>query len=894
MGLHPESFAVALTAGARLGAYEILAPLASGGMGDIYRARDARIGREVAIKILPPDVAADPDRLHRFEQEARLIGALNHPNLLTLYDVGVKDGQRYLVTELIEGDTLRTLTGSGPLPPRRAAAIAAEIAHGLAAAHAKGIVHRDLKPENVMITRDGRVKILDFGIAKLLTPEPEPDAATIDSPINTRPYTLLGSAGYMAPEQVRGLAADQRADIFAVGAILFEMLTGRRAFVRESQAETLSAILRDDPPALTAAGAARSGLERIVRRCLEKDAEHRFQSARDLAFALEAPPAADASAATAEDGHGRRRSRRLVGAAIGVLAAGVIALFTFFGRSRGVPADLPTTRFEITAPDGQTFVNTPAVSPDVRQMVFVAVPNSQQSQGGSGAGAPRLWLRRFDRDDARVLGSTGGAQFPFWSPDSRSIAFFADGKLKRINADTDVAVTIADAPSGRGGVWNSDDQIVFAPTASGGLSRVSGSGGTPAPLTTLQSGETSHRMPFLLPDGRFGYYVMHKDAGESGVWVAPVAAPASAVRVLRTQDAAQYAAGFLLFVRDNALLAQRFDVGHVQLTGEPIPLVQNVASSGSGTTAVPSMSISGDTVVVRRVRAPLTQLTWIARDGRTVSPLGVPAGALGGPELSPDGSRLAYVNSERNAGELWVFDFKRGTNSRAQVAGPGVLFPLWSADGARLIVSSARGIGGNQNLYTLTPDGSALTPVVEGAAGMSAVGWIGENLLFTYAAAPPPTAIKILDLKRQTTTYVPARVNIGAARVSGDGRWIAYTSNLAGRPEVYLIGYPTPGAARQVSTAGGSQPRWRHDGRELFYLARDGNLMSVSVDSGRTGVALGVPAILLSVRTALSTHQYDYDVAPDGRRFIVSIAQSEPGDALLIIRNWTAQVTQRQ
>lgn len=538
MGHHPESFSVALTAGARLGAYEILAPLASGGMGEIYRARDPRIGREVAIKILPPDVAADPDRLHRFEREARLIGALNHPNLLTLYDVGVNDGQRYLVTELIEGDTLRTLAGHGPLPPSRAAAIAAEIARGLAAAHAKGIVHRDLKPENVMITRDGRVKILDFGIAKLLTPEPQPDAATIDSPINTRPYTLLGSAGYMAPEQVRGLPADQRADIFAVGAILFEMLTGRRAFVRESQAETLSAILRDEPPALNAAGAAPGGLERIVRRCLEKDAENRFQSARDLAFALESP-ATDARAVTADEGHGRRRSRILVGAALGVLVAGVIALVTFVGRSRGAPANQPTTRFEITAPDGQTFVNTPAVSPDGRQMVFVAVPKNQQTQGASGAGAPRLWLRRFDRDDARVLGGTDGAQFPFWSPDSRSIAFFADGKLKRINADTDVAVTIADAPSGRGGVWNSDDQIVFAPTASGGLSRVSAGGGTPAPLTTLQSGETSHRMPFLLPDGRFGYYVMHKDAGESGVWVAPVAAPASAVRVLQTQDAAQ-------------------------------------------------------------------------------------------------------------------------------------------------------------------------------------------------------------------------------------------------------------------------------------------------------------------------------------------------------------------
>jgi len=876
-----------LTPGARLGAYEILNVLAAGGMGEVYRGRDPRVGRDVAIKILPADVAADPDRLRRFEQEARMIGSLNHPNLLTLFDVGETGGQRYLVTELIEGETLRSQIERGPLPPPRAAAIAADIARGLAAAHAKGIVHRDLKPENVMVTRDGRVKILDFGIAKLRTPASEPDAATMASPL-TQPYTVLGSAGYMAPEQVRGLPADERADVFALGAIVFEMLTGRRAFARDSQIETFNAILRDDPPAPSGAQSAGGSLDRIVRRCLEKDPENRFQSARDLAFALDAL-AINAPTAVAGRANIARRSRVIAGGGLAVVAAVAVGVLAFFARTERSAIHGPTARFDITAPDGQTFVNTPAVSPDGRQVAFVTVPKNQQAQGGSAAATPRLWLRRFDRDDARVLGGTEGSQFPFWSPDSRSIAFFADGRLKRINTDTDVAVTIADAPSGRGGVWNDDDHIIFAPTASGGLSRVSAGGGTPSPLTTLRSGETSHRMPFVLPEGRFGYYAMHKDADESGVWVAPFATPASAVRVLRTLDAAQYAAGFLLFVRDNTLLAQYFDAAHAQLSGEPIPLVQNVASSGSGTTSVPSIGISEDSVVVRRARASQTQLTSIARDGRTVSPIGVPPGALGQPELSPDGARLAYVNGARGAGELWVFDFQRGTNTRARIAGPGIGLPVWFPDGARLVVSSARGVGGNENLDAIAADGGELTPVVEAAAGMSAVGWIGDNLVFTHAAPPPPTALNVRGPNGQIQTLVPAQFNIGTSRVSPDGQWIAYTSDQSGRPEVYLIGNPSPGAARQVSTQGGSQPRWRRDGRELFYLARDGKLMTVSVRGTGGGLALGVPTILVTVRTTANTHQYDYDAAPDGSRFIVCVEQSEPTDALLIIRNWTEQ-----
>jgi Tol biopolymer transport system component len=884
---------LALTAGARLGPYQVVAPIGAGGMGEVFRARDTRLDRDVALKMLPLAAAADPDRLRRFEQEARATAALNHPNILAVFDVGSDAGVNYVVSELLEGETLRARIERGPLSPPRAAAVAADIARGLAAAHRKGIVHRDLKPDNVMLTRDGRVKILDFGIAKLRTPAPEPDAATRASPVHTQPYTVLGTAGYMSPEQVRGLPADERADVFALGATLFEMLTGRRAFARESHLETLHAIVHDDPPALSGAGPAASTFEQIVRRCLEKDPENRFQSARDLAFALDALATTTTTNAP-DDTHRGRRFLAIAGAGLAVIVAVAVATVAFVTRMRGGETDLPTTRFEITAPDGQTFVNTPAVSPDGRQMVFVAVPNNQQTHAGSGAGASRLWLRRFDRDDARLLNATDGAEFPFWSPDSRSIAFFAGGKLKRMNIDTEAAVAIADAPSGRGGVWDRNDQIVFAPTAGGGLSAVSAGGGTAAPLTTLRSGETSHRMPFLMPEGRFGYYAMNKNAAESGVWVAASAAPASAVHVLRTLDAAQYAAGFLLFVRDNTLLAQQFDTNRRALTGEPIPLVQNVASSGSGTTSVPSMSISGDSIVVRRVRAPLTQLAWIARDGRSVSPLGVPPAALSQPELSPDNSHLAYVSNDRGAGALWVFDFERGTNTRAQIAGPGVLFPLWFPDGGRLVVSSARGVGGNQNLYAIAPDGGTLTPMAEAAAGMAAVGWIGQNLFFTYSDAPPPTAIRILDVNRETKTVVPADVNIGTTRVSPDGRWIAYTSNQSGRPEVYLIGYPSPGAARQVSTRGGSQPRWRHDGRELFYLARDGSIMAVSVHDDGGPIALGVPTMSITVRTALNTHLYDYDVASDGSRFIVNVEQSEPSDALLIIRNWTGQARPRR
>jgi Tol biopolymer transport system component len=503
----------------------------------------------------------------------------------------------------------------------------------------------------------------------------------------------------------------------------------------------------------------------------------------------------------------------------------------------------------------------------------------------------RLSLRQFDREGQQILSGTEGAMFPFWSPDSRAVAFFAEGKLKRIDLDSGHPVTVAEAPSGRGGAWTENGQIVFAADVTGGLSRVSADGGSPAPFTSLASGETSHRMPFTLPGDRIGYFAMTTDAAESGVRVTSLARP-TPVRVLRTSDAAQFAAGFLFFVRDETLLAQQFDLAQTRLTGKAIPVAQGVLSSGSGATSVPALSVSKDgSVVVRRTRPSRTELTMVSRDGRSVVPLKLQAGALGQPELSPDGTRLAYLDFGRVSryGELWTLDLVRGTTTRAQITGPGLRSPLWTSDGQRLVVGSPRGMGGNQNLYEVAAGGGELTPVFEAPAGLRAAGWVDQQLCVIQADAPPVAHFQIVGGGRPNVEYFAPHTSIGAARVSPHGDAIAFTSTQSGHPEVYLIGYPNAGAITPVSKEGGRQPRWRQDGQELFYLAASGKLMAVTVRREGAAVQLGAPLPLVSVRTALSVSQYDYDVTPDGRQFVVSVEQRPSVDEVQVILNWAGQ-----
>jgi len=841
-------------------------------MGDVYRARDTVLDRDVAIKILSPTLAADAEAVARLGREARLLAALNHPHIATLYGLEESDGVRALVIELLDGETLAERISRGRLPPGEALRVAAQIADALAAAHDKAIVHRDVKPENVQITAAGSVKVLDFGIAKAV------NVAALETTIPTREGRVIGTPAYMSPEQARGEAVDRQTDVWSFGCVLFEMLSGRRAFDGATTSDAIAAVLEHEPAWSALPTTLPAGVLSLLRHCLEKDKARRLRDLRDVRVMLEIagdPRASEPPRGTATP----IRIRERIAWALALLLA-IVALGLF--SRRGAPSDRQVTQFDIAAPAGQSIANALAIAPDGTQLVFVGADSNRVS---------RLWLRRLDDDVPVAMKGTEGAAFPFWSPDGNTVAFFAGGKLKRVDLSGGQPVEIADAPAGRGGVWDRDLGIVFTPATGIGLARIPKPGGSAVPFTTLRPGETSHRMPFLLPDGYLGYYAMANDPSESGIWIAPVGTPASAARILRTSDGAQYSGGHLFFIRDHTLLAQHLDPERHQLVGDPIAVLDNVASSGTGFTALPAIAVSVDgSVVARRSRPAIVELTWLSRDGRQVEPLGVPPGPITHLELSPDGSRLAYQAGGRYAGELWTFDLGRHTAARASIQGAGVLAPLWFPNSDRLVVSSIRGVSGNSNLYEMAPEGGPLTPLVEAPAGMTALGWTADRrLCFAQAVAPPPVVIQVLGPDRHPAPYFDPHSNIATARVSPDGQAIAYTSNQSGRPEVYVIGYPSPGPVKPVSTRGGSQPRWRRDSRELFYLAPDGKLMALSIEHKGAAWNLGVPIPLVTVRTASAEMaQYQYDVARDGR-FVVAVERQPSSDTLTVVRNWTSR-----
>ena len=624
-------------------------------MGEVYRARDPRLGRDVAIRVLPAAFNADPERLRRFEQEARAAATLNHPNILAVHDIGTHDGAPYIVSELLDGETLRARLSKGPgrstdtpgsgshataapagssgLSVRKALDYAVQIVRGLAAAHEKGIVHRDLKPDNVFTTTDGHVKILDFGLAKLT--EIQPPLAGVSqlatTPPGTQPGLLLGTMGYMAPEQVRGQAVEHRADIFAFGAILYEMLSGQRAFAGATSADTLTAILEKDAPELpTTERHIPSGLTRIVDRCLEKNPAARFQSTHDLGFALEAidtQSAASPGPARAGTGAVRERAWMLVAATSLVVAIVAVAMWL---SSRHGGVEPIVTRLDVVTPPTTEPLSF-ALSPDGRQLVFVA----------NGEKGPQLWLRALDQVTAQPLASTDGATYPFWSPDSRAIGFLADDKLKRLNLSGGTPQTLTEAPAGRGGTWNRDGVIVFSPATTNGLQRVSATGGQPAEVTRLAGGHVSHRWPHFLPDGRhflftsalgphetIGVYIGSLDGGE------PTRIPAVEV------EAAYVAPGYLLWVSQDVLVARRFDPASGTMSGEPVQVAQSFPEN---TSRRGGFSVSDSGVLAHRTgTANLRQLVWVDRAGKAQGVVGSPDdAALAIVELAPDGRHVA-------------------------------------------------------------------------------------------------------------------------------------------------------------------------------------------------------------------------------------------------------------
>ena len=876
-----------LKAGTKLGEYEIASPLGAGGMGEVYRARDPRLRRDVAIKVLPASVSEDPERLRRFREEACAASRLNDPHVLVVHDIGGDGGAPFIVSELLEGETLRECLRRGPLPPARAADYAAQAARGLAAAHDARLVHRDLKPENLFVTRDDRVKILDFGLAKLGGPFGA-DGDGTEAPtrkLDTEPGTILGTVSYMSPEQAEGRPVDHRSDIFSFGAVLYEMLSGRRAFRGETQLDTLNSI----PPELSQAGAqVPPGLERIVRRCLEKKPERRFQSAHDLAFALESlseTTRTGAFAAVSPAPGTRRLTREHVAwllACLFLLSTLALAAFYF----RRAPAHLSATSFLVFPPEKAVlaagdFPQPAAVSPDGRRLALVI----------NAEGRTRIWLRPLDSLKAEPLENTDGAQDPFWSPDGRFIAFFAGGKLKKVAAAGGVPTVLCDAaPNANYGTWGPEDVILFT-QGDAGVYRVSAGGGEVTQVSRPDPArrEVYHFWPQFLPDGRrFLFLVGAAQMEESALYVGSLDG-GEPRRLAQSNSRAVYVPpGYLLYVREGALLAHPFDDGSLRFTGEPLTVAEHVGNFSTTGNAFFSASADGRVLAYQTSASP-TRLVWIGRGGEELGSVGAPAN-YSAARLSSDGRKLAVnvISPKDGANDVWVYDLERGTSTRFTYE-PGLEnAPVWSPDGRRIVY--AHDSAGPPHLFQKSLNGEAERLLPPGLGPQFAYDFTPDGQFLLYSERDPKTNNDILILplagERKPSAFLRTPFNETQARLSPDGRWVAYASNESGRYEVYVQPFPSGGERVQVSNAGGTGPRWRRDGRELFYvtLRPDQSVVSVPLKVEGDRFEAGTPAPLFKVEL----NSTDYEVTADGQRFLLNTTAGAPTTPLAVTAGWAA------
>ena len=878
---------MSLAPGVRLGPYEVRSLIGMGGMGEVYKARDTRLDRTVAIKVLSAHVALDPDLRQRFGREARAISALNHPHICSLYDIGQQDDIDFLVMEYLEGQTLAKRLEKGALALDQALQYAIQIADALDKAHRKGIVHRDLKPGNVMLTKSG-VKLLDFGLAKL-----QPSAAvagmsiaaTMTNPI-TAQGTILGTLQYMAPEQVEGKEADARTDIFAFGAVLHEMLTGKKAFEGKSQASLIGAIMHADPPPIsTVRPLMPAGLNRIVKKSLAKDPEVRWQSAHDLCEEL-VWIAGDMTNAVHMVTSLRSRWRGRVawlGLAAAMVAVTILGLIAF----RRVAPELPLTRLDVLTPPTSDPVSF-SISPDGRQLVFVAMTDS----------GPKLWLRPLDQAIAQPLARTEGAIYPFWAPDSRALGFFADGKLKRIDLSGGSPHVLADAPYGRGGAWNGDGVIVFARSTTGPLLRIPASGGPIVPVTQLeQTHHASHRWPQFLPDGQGLLFLATNGPEAPGMYLGSLHGGVPK-RVLVTDNAAVYAPpGYLLVSDAGGLLARHFELSRAEVA-DSVSVAQPVGRDTGVFRGAFAVSATG-VLAYRATAAGRRQLVWVDRNGTRTGIVGEPDdNALLNPALAPDGERVALQRTIQGNQDIWVLN-SSGPATRITFDPAADGFPIWSPDGHRLVFRSNR--RNSFELYeTLASGGGTAQRLLESAQNKAPLHWSADGRFLLYRVLDQKTGSDLwvlpLDGDRKPFAIVQTPFEETNGELAPDGRWVAYDSNETGRFEVYVQSFPASGGKWQISTAGGIAPRWRHDGRELFYVAPDGALMAVPVRPSTDGQILdrGTPVRLFRVPIAYGGSipggnvRHQFAVAPDGQHFLINVTTDEAiAPPITIVQNWT-------
>jgi len=902
---------MALTPGTKLGPYEIQSALGAGGMGEVYRARDTRLGRDVAIKVLPAHLSSNPDLRQRLDREAKAISSLNHPHICTLYDVGSQDGVDFLVMEHLEGETLADRLHRGAMPMAEALKTAIEIADALAKAHSRGIVHRDLKSANVMLAKNGP-KLMDFGLAKpapglgsasgagLMTPTtPTMSVAALSgsaSPL-TQKGTVVGTFQYMAPEVLQGAEADGRSDIFSFGCVLYEMFTGRRAFEGKSQFSVLGAILDKEPARISAVlPSSPPRLDETVWRCLAKNPEQRYGCMHDVEIQLQALSEADPQAAVPQGGSSKPVAG---GARLAWIVAGIATLVALSAGAAYVfqtPKPQAVVRSSILPPPGATFLlmavesGPPVLSPDGSRLAFTARDDK---------GKVMMYVRALNSATAHALPGTDDAMYPFWSPDSREIGFFGGSKLRRVNAEGGPPQTVCDASNGRGGAWSKDGVILFTPTTSSTLMRVPATGGTPEPASKLDSakGENSHRWPFFLPDGKHYLYWARTSQGLQGntLYVGELGS-LNAKELMKSETMAEYASGYLLFLREATLMACPFDPRTLQVTGEAVPVAEHIAINGAVTHPIFSTSENGSMIYESGESSGTWTPQWFARDGKQLGAVAAPDRYFF-PSLSPDGTRLAVnlYNGTQGTEAIWIFDLVRGTRTRLTFGASNQVAPAWSPDGKTIFYHS--GAQGGIHLYSKAADGSGadqgLTSTKDAEEAFPSASPDGRYLVYSRRSTNPPGtdlwALPLFGDRTPLPIVQTAFVKTGPA-VSPDGKWLAYSTNESGRNEVYITAFPGGGAKWQVSTSGGSAAHWRRDGKELFFLDSTDKIVAVDVNLFGKAPQLGVPHTLFQAG-AIQRQNGPFDVTADGKKFLMNIGNLKEGsDPLTLVLNWPAEL----
>jgi eukaryotic-like serine/threonine-protein kinase len=910
---------MALTSGTKLGPYEIQSPIGAGGMGEVYRARDTRLDRTVAVKILPTHLSDNPEAKQRFEREARTISSLNHPHICTLHDVGSQDGTSYLVMEYVQGETLEARLQKGPLPLKQALDCGVQICDALEKAHRAGIVHRDLKPGNIMLTASG-AKLLDFGLAKpaavFLGSQPistgqahlTPSTPTMNMSMLsatpgslTQQGTIVGTFQYMAPEVVQGREADARSDIFSFGCVLYEMLTARRAFEGKSQLSVLTSVLEKDPEPLgTLLPATPPALDHVVKDCLAKEPEARWQNAADIGRELRwiASGAANPIATTPEQPRSPIRERFLW-AAVAALALLLASLLWITLRERPAAPSLRSylpppaaTGYDFTG----DFSGPPVLAPDGSAVAFCARGPKE---------ADSLWVHPLGELAARKLEGTEGASFPFWSADEKFLGFFADGHLKKVPASGGPVTVLAEAPNARGGAWNQDNVILFEPDYRDSLFRISAAGGTPVRLTKFETNKhTTHRWPLFLPDGKhFVFFATnHSGNSEQGIYFGSLA-DGSYKFLVNADSQPQFAAGYLLYHLQSQLLAQAFNPETGAVSGDPITVASFVEYDAGTWHTTFTASQNGLLVYEPGSKALGTDLLWLDGTGKTIGKIGDRTFYKGSGRLSPDGKRLAVAMGDPEA-DIWVFDLARGSRTRLTFGGATHLDPSWSPDGQRIIYVRQMGATAQEGTSLrarLASGGGQEEIVMQRVSNDPSVPGIpflqpqwssdGRYVLHMRQTGPNGNAVWALPTTGDKKPFpilqpVSPQTRIIQVRLSPDGRWMAYSSTESGREEVYVTHFPTGVGKWQVSQTGGTFPVWRGDSKEIFFLGTDGAIRSAKVNAKSEDFDLEPVQTLFQV-SYTSPVGNPYDVSPDGQRFVFTALPESTSAPLVLVTNWT-------